>query len=153
MAKMISIFYSAKNFKLKLVFVRWMNMHMGKSYVAHVNLNSGLDENTAEYIDPSDAENDKNDSLFSGIKAPKMPKMGMPSMPKLGMPSMSMPKLSMPDMPSMPSMPGMPGMVSESSHCPAHLAPRRVSSCACLLTTVFLFFCSLPAARNAWIRL
>ena len=110
MAKMISIFYSAKNFKLKLVFVRWMNMHMGKSYVAHVNLNAGIDENTAEFIDPSDAENDKNDSLFSGIKAPKMPKMGMPSMPKLGMPSLSMPKLSMPDMPSMPSMPGMPGL-------------------------------------------
>jgi len=110
--KLVSIFINAKNFKLKLVVVRWLNLHMGQTYVQHINQNSGLDINTAEYIDPSDAENDKNDSLFSGFKAPKMPKMGMPSMPKLGMPSMSMPKMSMPDMPSMPSMPGLPGLPS-----------------------------------------
>lgn len=131
MGDIIKLFYSTKNFMLKRVIVRWMNLHMGDSYVVHVNLVQGVDKDTSEYIDPSDAEGDKNDSLFGGMPKIKAPKLGMPSMPKLGMPSMSMPKLGMPSMPSMPGMPGLPGLPSLGDS-PADIEARARAAAAAL---------------------
>lgn len=91
MAGIVKLWYSsAKNHKLRQIIAKWLTIDRDETYVVHVNLLSGVDKNTSEFIDPADAKADKEDSMFSGIKAPKMsmPSFGKLSMPKLGMPSM-----------------------------------------------------------------